>query len=143
MDKKAFKFSVRDMTPLVLEEESGSSEVTPAGDSDLSIANVTFKWKNVGSSAEGIYMAAPFIGTWIESDAAVNTITLVSAETTVQVILYKGRAGVMFITDGVTIDETETSGGITDIDGREFAITGDAVISLESNGPGPSPYTPE
>lgn len=141
MDKKAFKFSVRDMTPLILEEESGSSEVTPVGDSDLSIANVTFKWKNIGSSGGGTYyVAGPFIGTWGDSDATVGVIGLEAAETTAQIVLYKGRAGIEFY-DNITVDTAETTG---DIDGenRVFIITGDATIAFESFIESP-PYSPD
>lgn len=140
MDKKAFKFSVRDMTPLVLEEESGSSEVIPAGDSDLSIANVTFKWKNIGSSGGGTkVVAGPFIGTWDDSDATVSFIRLEAAETTAQIVLYKGRAGIEFY-DDITVDPAETTG---DIDGEngEFTITGDATIAFEYSIESP-PYNP-
>lgn len=132
MDKKAFKFSVRDMTPLVLEEDSGGIE--PAGESDFSFAEVNFTIANYDAIL-GVIEGIEIYGILFDANydfpaSSLNVPFDSEGKGNFTVILYKGQG---YFQIGALDDASEIScqGGIEYLsEGRSFSITGDGSATF-------------
>ena len=125
MDPNAFRFSIRDMTPLTLVEETdGGQDETPV-ESDFEIVEVTFTvtgladpglvYGPIADDTDGMKAS----GAISESDA-----------TKLNVCLYKGHAELILSGSATfTLDSGETSDTATyDSETGTFDITGEAEI---------------
>ena len=133
MDKKAFKFSIRDMTPLVLEEDSGGTE--PAGESDFSFAEVNFTVANYDDIVEQIGNNIEIEGILFNADYDIPVPVLeVSFESegkgNFTVVLYKGQ-GYFQILELDATSEISCQGSIEYLsEGATFSITGDGSATF-------------
>lgn len=131
MDKKAFKFSVRDMTPLVLEEDSGGPE--PAGESDFSFAEVNFTVANYDAILEnigGIAIYGILFDANYDFPASILNVPFDSeGKGNFTVVLYKGR-GYFQISDLDATSEISCQGGIEHSESTTFSITGDGSATF-------------
>ncbi len=131
MDKKAFKFSVRDMTPLILEEDSGGTE--PAGESDFSFAEVNFTVANYDAILEDIG-SIEIDGILFDANYDIPMPTLEvpfdsEGKGNFTVVLYKGQ-GYFQIGGLDTTSEISCQGGIEHLENMMFSITGDGSATF-------------